>query len=114
MAETINDNVNVTGGFSAGNWLFGTAKVPISSTTGPSMQSVQGLNPMGTGEGYPSMGLIGLVTSRSAYPGHRVKGVSLAGPSGETGTLQPTSLDIYIYRNTEVTTDVHWMVWREP
>src|SRR5690606_40346838 len=74
MAETINDNVNVTGGFSAGNWLFGTAKVPISSTTEPSMQSVQGLNPMGTGEGYPSMGLGGLVTSRSAYPGHRVKG----------------------------------------
>lgn len=116
MSEVINDNVNVTGGFSAGNWLFGTAKVPITEVNTPVSYQVSSINPMGTGEGgtIGTGGLVGFVTARSAYPWTRVVEVSVSGPEGQEGTLQPTQFDIYIFRTSQVDTDVHWMIWREP
>src|SRR5690606_1652401 len=116
MSEVINDNVNVTGGFSAGNCLFGTAKVSITEVNTPVSHHVSSINPMGTGDGgtIGTGGLVGFVTARSAQPWSRVKEVSVSGHEGQEGTLQPTQFDIYIFRTSQVDTDVHWMIWREP
>lgn len=111
---TINDNVNVTGGFSAGNWLFGTAQVPIETTSEPNSVEVNQINPSGTGEGNLSGGIVINVTARSAYPWVRVREVSVAGPTTDPGTLEAHHFDIYLWRSTQVTTDVHWMLWRAP
>jgi hypothetical protein len=98
VTTTIDDDLVVSGALSAANILFGS--VTISPKVNQPTAAPVKLNHVGTGEP------VVLMTAHSAYPWSRVQEVGYRFSTA-------TGFTAFIYRTSDVDTNIHWLSWLE-
>lgn len=98
MTTTISDDLVVSGALSAANLLFGS--VLMSPQVNAATASEVKVNHVGTNEP------VVLLSAHSAYPWARVREVGYRFST-------PTGFTAYIFRTSDVDTNVHWLSWQE-
>lgn len=96
----VNDDLEVTGVFTAGNMAWGIAELVIPVPNTPTSFSVAGLDLAGTGR------ILAFTCAHSAVPGTTLMETSMNYPtdSGFVG---------YLYRTNDTGTNVHWFIMKE-
>ena len=108
MSKEYNEDVHVTEGLFAGNWIWGNVIVTPTANE-VTYIDVTGLNVAGTGE------LVAQASVKSAYPWVSAGHVAIATPEGADNPWDAEDqIRIAFFRVNDSETRIHWMVWRQP
>jgi hypothetical protein len=97
---TIDGNLHVNGALFMGSFQQANARV-FPQENVPTSVEVFGINVRGSGP------LNAQATASTTVPGSRVSVVGVK-------IVSDSQLEIWVHRSNEVSTSVHWQVWREP